>query len=735
MRIGIGPFVGTWFAVCLAGATAHAQAPSKADLATSPSTAGPPPAPLNTIPLDVQPELGSSFDPNGPFDNGGLVKDPTAGGEPLEEEQSWTEEEGDPRGGSAPANNTCQGAVVIPGNAVTYGAPLLNTTGATVGACEGAESCEAGGAGISNSVWYTYTPNLSGTVTINTFGSNYNTVLSVWTGSCGIAGIPGCIGVPTQIVCNDDYPFGTTSQVTLSVTGGQTYKIKVSDYNTADGGGVLDLNLFWAPANDACADATIISTASYDPPVYATNNAVVDICDNPESCEVNNVGTSNSVWYSFTPDCDGSMNINTNGTNYDTVLSVWDHCGEFFAVDFPCNFPDPAPVEIACDDDSGTGTQSQLLNVPVLGGQTYLIKVSDYNTTNGGGLLDFNFLFTSGSAPVADIASPAGLTCVCDVASVQGTASTGGGATAWTLESRPAAGGSWTLINSGTSDVTDGSLGSWDTTPLSQGYHTLRLTVQNYCGASATDVETVFVDRMFDSFELREPDATDVIGGTACIDGTVWDHCFNSYTVMYRAAGTLIFSPVEPGTSNYFVPITNDPLVPNGWNTTALPDGDYDLRVSGIDNCGNAASATHAIAIDNTPPTAIITSPISCTSVDGSIEIYGTADDAHLFRWALQYTGGEEHAWVTFAQDNVPVINGLLGIWDTSTLPACGYTLRLIVTDEADLNCGTQRSQTEYTVAIDLGSTGSCCDINLDSLSNGEDVAPFVQCLLNGSCP
>jgi hypothetical protein len=117
------------------------------------------------------------------------------------------------------------------------------------------------------------------------------------------------------------------------------------------------------------------------------------------------------------------------------------------------------------------------------------------------------------------------------------------------------------------------------------------------------------------------------------------------------------------------------------------------------------------------------------------VEITGTADDAHLAGWVLQYTGGDENNWVTIASDDTPVINGVLGIWNTAELPACAYTLRLIVTDASVLNCGPLRAQAEFTMSVDLGTATSCCDVNHDGTSDGLDVAPFVNCLLNGACP
>ncbi len=78
---------------------------------------------------------------------------------------------------------------------------------------------------FSNSVWYTYRPHSSRSVTVSTLGSTYDTVLAVYTGT------PSSL---TQLACNDDFVTGTLqSQVTFSATADVTYYILVSKWNTA----------------------------------------------------------------------------------------------------------------------------------------------------------------------------------------------------------------------------------------------------------------------------------------------------------------------------------------------------------------------------------------------------------------------------------------------------------------------------------------------------------------------
>ncbi|MBK8906144.1 MAG: hypothetical protein IPM53_33505 [Anaerolineaceae bacterium] len=89
-------------------------------------------------------------------------------------------------------------------------------------------------------VWYKFTPEANGRVTIDTtnnFNPNsYDTILAVYTGSCGLATL-------NMVACNDDYR-GFASRVTLDVYEGDTYFVEVADWNAAQPG-PLELDIFF----------------------------------------------------------------------------------------------------------------------------------------------------------------------------------------------------------------------------------------------------------------------------------------------------------------------------------------------------------------------------------------------------------------------------------------------------------------------------------------------------------
>jgi hypothetical protein len=71
--------------------------------------------------------------------------------------------------------------------------------------------------------WYRFTVPRNGQITINTFGSNYDTVLAVYTGTCGQL---------QKLACNDDHNM-LSSRATLNVRRNTTYYIEVADWQAS----------------------------------------------------------------------------------------------------------------------------------------------------------------------------------------------------------------------------------------------------------------------------------------------------------------------------------------------------------------------------------------------------------------------------------------------------------------------------------------------------------------------
>jgi hypothetical protein len=89
---------------------------------------------------------------------------------------------------------------------------------------DGSASC--GSSGSSPDVWYVYRPATNGTLTVSLCGSAFDTVLSVHTDCPGDA--------DNEVACNDDY-CDQQSQVTLEVSAGTLYRIRIAGHSGASG--------------------------------------------------------------------------------------------------------------------------------------------------------------------------------------------------------------------------------------------------------------------------------------------------------------------------------------------------------------------------------------------------------------------------------------------------------------------------------------------------------------------
>ena len=123
-----------------------------------------------------------------------------------------------------PANDDFDDAVVI----TTLFTDHLNTSEATTAADDPIPSCAEGGQGPT--VWYAFTPSHSKRIEVNTFGSDYDTDLVIYTGTRGDL---------TEIACNDDAGNSVQSKVVFDAVAGETYFIMVGAFDSGPGGNLV----------------------------------------------------------------------------------------------------------------------------------------------------------------------------------------------------------------------------------------------------------------------------------------------------------------------------------------------------------------------------------------------------------------------------------------------------------------------------------------------------------------
>jgi hypothetical protein len=218
------------------------------------------------------------------------------------------------------------------------------------------------------SVWYAFTAPADATFVIDTSGSDFDTVLQVYSGTTA-AGL-------SPVACNDDIGAGDRdSRVTFTAEAGSEHRIQVSSYE-ADPGGALQLLVdYGPPLNDEYAQATTASPLPFEDR-QQTRNATFDV-PLGEPVPIACLGTraiGHTVWYTYVAPGNGTYVIDTAGSDFDTVIGVYTGSAP------------PALAPVDCNDDPSALVRQARLELSLTGGTAYRIQIGSYDTGAGGDL-------------------------------------------------------------------------------------------------------------------------------------------------------------------------------------------------------------------------------------------------------------------------------------------------------------------------------------------------------------
>jgi hypothetical protein len=295
-----------------------------------------------------------------------------------------------PSGPPPPANDAIASPQAINGSTGTVDG---TTEGATF---EGTEPSHFPH-GDDRSVWYSYTPSASGTLTLDTCATVTDTGIAVYTGTPSAASTP--------IASNDDdSDFGCASspspaRVSLSVTSGTVYRVAVVTFSLEPEGGPFTLawNLVpsgpTAPANDAIASAQLL-TGSTGTASGTTAGATLEGTEPAHS--PGGIGVNRTVWYRYVPTANGTLTLDTCASALDTAIFVY------------TGTPNGSSSTIAANDDGGgcpAATVPARVSFPVTSGTTYRFAVATYEGTamaGGAFTLAWNLVPAGPTAPGND---------------------------------------------------------------------------------------------------------------------------------------------------------------------------------------------------------------------------------------------------------------------------------------------------------------------------------------------
>lgn len=197
---------------------------------------------------------------------------------------------------AAPSNDNCANATPI-----AAGQTLASTTNLATN--DGSATCDSGGA-ASRDVWWQFnTSGHSGLLSLNTCGSGIDTVLSVYSGTCGSL---------TEVACNDNCGGspcgGTASCLSVAITSGNYY-IRVSDKGGA--AGEVRLSAAFTMDNTTACNATVISSLPYSD-VVDTRQSTTPDHDPP--CTGGSTAGNFPVWYTYTATSNCTLLIREGST-------------------------------------------------------------------------------------------------------------------------------------------------------------------------------------------------------------------------------------------------------------------------------------------------------------------------------------------------------------------------------------------------------------------------------------
>ena len=220
---------------------------------------------------------------------------------------------------SPPANDAFANALPVTGQ------PFTISEFNNCATRESGEPLHVGNSG-GHSVWFNWTPASNQTANINTKGSDFDTLLAVYTGSA--------VNTLTVVASNDDITPGyLQSQVTFAASAGTTYRIAVDGYGGAVGTVVLNVS---PPGNDDFASAYLIAGNS-----GVTNGSNFGATKEPnEPAHAYDVG-GHSLWYRWVAPATGPVDFNTAGSDFNTTLAVYTGTALTNLVTIAANDDDP----------------------------------------------------------------------------------------------------------------------------------------------------------------------------------------------------------------------------------------------------------------------------------------------------------------------------------------------------------------------------------------------------------
>jgi subtilisin family serine protease len=214
------------------------------------------------------------------------------------------------------------------------------------------------GQAANKSLWYFWTPDLTGTAEIWTANTTFPTVLAAYQGNT--------INQLTPVATDSTRSYDGTSRLQFGVRPGQTYAVVVDGRNRSSGTFTINGFVNGSPASPSNRIA----------PVTPSNQIVssaISLSGAPVRVNGSNLNAARgtldgpSVWYKWTPTKSSLATINLNGSSYDTLLGVYTE----------------SMTAVASNDNARSGVRWSQVSFSPSAGSTYMIEVSGARGASG----------------------------------------------------------------------------------------------------------------------------------------------------------------------------------------------------------------------------------------------------------------------------------------------------------------------------------------------------------------
>ena len=266
-------------------------------------------------------------------------------------------------------NSVCDQAVSVAltsgGTTIPYTGYTILDIGNSIGNCEFP---------AFNGYWYTFSNAFYSQVFASTSGSDFDTALTAFSGSCSSL---NCIA------SNDDFD-NVASEISFCAVPNNPYFVFVGGYDTdSTGSYVLIFNTIPRLSCDlvgvVCLDAIIVNFADADDTFQITSYSSLALRTTVSTCDDT---VYNGIWYRFRNSFASEITVSSRGSSFDTVLAVLSGaCGSNACV--------------TSDDDTGDSTSE--VSFCASPDTSYFIVIGGYTDNADAGRFVLTFTSTSDS--------------------------------------------------------------------------------------------------------------------------------------------------------------------------------------------------------------------------------------------------------------------------------------------------------------------------------------------------